>query len=76
MTGGTRCLVSDNGEVKQIVGRGRQGVSLNLLFGVTPTDPLTFAGVALLLMFVALLACWILARRAAKVAPVVALRQD
>jgi putative ABC transport system permease protein len=46
------------------------------LYNVSPTDPLTFAAIALLLIVVATLACWIPARRAMRVDPMVALRCD
>jgi putative ABC transport system permease protein len=49
-------------------------VMTNLLWGVHPTDPITFAAISLLLAFVALLACYLPARRAAKLDPMIALR--
>jgi putative ABC transport system permease protein len=49
---------------------------VTLLFGISRLDPITYAGVIVLLLGVSALACWLPARRATKVDPIIALRQE
>jgi ABC-type antimicrobial peptide transport system permease subunit len=55
---------------------GLTRVMRSLLYQVTPTDPLTFAAVTLLLVVITLAACWLPARRAAQVDPMTSLRNE
>ena len=59
-----------------IVAFGLSRVIRNLLFGVSSTDPLTFSALLLASGVVGFLACWLPARRAAKVDPMEALRYE
>jgi ABC-type antimicrobial peptide transport system permease subunit len=52
------------------------GLLTHLLFGVKATDPATFIGVSLVLAAVAFLACYLPARKAARIDPLLALRHD
>jgi len=49
---------------------------MTLLFGISPLDPLTYAGVIAVLAAVSAIACWIPARRAALVDPAITLRAE
>jgi putative ABC transport system permease protein len=69
-------LIAVGSSIGLILAAGAARLLTGFLYGVSATDPLTFAGVATLLALVALLACWIPARRATKIDPLTALRHD
>jgi len=69
-------LAAAGAEVGLVCALAVSHVMAGLLYGVRPTDPATFVGVSLLLTTVALFACYIPARRAIRVDPMIALRHE
>ena len=79
----TRQIVTQSGRVALIgIGIGLLGASAggqliaSVLYGVNPRDPIVFTMMAVTLLLVALAACWLPARRAAKLDPTIALRAE
>jgi predicted permease len=69
-------LVSIGVALGSVAALGLTQLMTKLLFEVRATDPLTFVGIALLLVIVAIMACWIPSRRVTKINPVIALRYE
>jgi ABC-type antimicrobial peptide transport system permease subunit len=59
-----------------VIALGGARMMKSLLYGVSTSDPVTFACVGLLLVSIAFVACWIPARRASRVEPMIALRSE
>ena len=71
---GELAFAKTGSEVRAAIAAGRFAAAV--LFGVTPSDPVTLAGAAAVLAFVSLVACYLPARRASRVDPVVALAEE
>ncbi len=70
-------LLAATGGIAGLLGAiGLTRLLSGMLFGVGPADPVTFLLAPLVLLAAAALACWLPARRAARINPIVALRQD
>jgi ABC-type antimicrobial peptide transport system permease subunit len=69
-------LVATGIAIGLLASLGLSRIIAKQLWGVSPYDPLTLAAVPALLLFVALLACWVPARRAASIDPLIALRHE
>jgi putative ABC transport system permease protein len=75
LTDGTR-LVLAGVAIGAVVSIGLTRLMQSLLYGIGSTDPVTFAGVIVLLMLVSLVANYLPTRRAMKINPTIALRQE
>ena len=69
-------LVAIGGVLGLVLAFATTRLMANLLHGVSPTDPPTFASVGLLIAFSGLIAAWIPARRATRIDPMLALRAE
>ena len=76
VVGNTLALAISGVAVGLVLAFGLTRLMSNILFGVTPKDAMTFATVSVVLLIVSLIACYLPARRATKVDPLVALRYE
>jgi predicted permease len=76
LTGSGMRLIAVGAIIGLLLAAGLTWLLSSFLYGIRPTDALTFLGVPLLLAAVGLLACWVPARRAARIDPMIALRAE